>query len=124
MRFTPVRELLQRPAEGCHAVCKIAALVLSDGQLDMAEHELVIEFGRLGVVFRSLGEFVHDEQHYINVSFSSLLPKWLRNTLSAMVVDVGIIRVVLNCLIEALESLFGIALFHMDTGDLYQALGE
>ena len=48
----------------------------------------------------------------------------IRRTLTAVVVDIGIIRVVLDCLLETPESLSGITLFHVDASDFHQTLRE
>lgn len=45
-----------------------------------------------------------------------------QRALTTVVVDIGIIRVVLDRLLEAFERLFRIALFHVDASDLDQAL--
>ena len=45
-----------------------------------------------------------------------------QRALTTVVVDIGVIRVVFDRLLEALEGHFGIALFHVDASDLDQAL--
>ena len=62
--FTPFRERLQCLPEGSHTACNLAFLVLCNGELDVAEHELVIQESGLVVVRSCLLEVVHDEMYY------------------------------------------------------------
>lgn len=68
MRFAAIRECLEGPPEGRHAVRQVVRLVLRNRQLDMAEHKLVVQLGRLGVVISRFCELIHDEQHYSRFS--------------------------------------------------------
>jgi hypothetical protein len=43
-------------------------------------------------------------------------------TLTAVIIDVGVVGIVLDSLVEALKSHLGVTLFHMDAGDLDPAL--
>jgi len=62
--FTPFGERLQCLPEGSHTACNLALLVLCNGELDVTEHELVIQESGLVVVCSRLLEVVHDEVYY------------------------------------------------------------
>ena len=61
-----IGECLECAPERRHAVRKVPGLVLGNSELDVAEHELVVEFGRLGVVFCRIRKLVHDEQDCVH----------------------------------------------------------
>lgn len=63
-RLASVREGLESFAEGSHAVGKVSLLVLRDSELDVTENKLIIQVGRLAVVFCSILELVHDEKNW------------------------------------------------------------
>jgi hypothetical protein len=55
------RERLQGLPESSHTTCNLALLVLCNGELDVTEHELVIQVSGLAIVCSRLLEVVHDE---------------------------------------------------------------
>lgn len=102
-------------------------LVLRDRQLDMAEYKLIVELRRLSVVLSSVGEFTHNEEDcVIQIKVSKARMRTRANTskrtLAAVIVDIRIVRVLLDRIFEALERFFGIPLFHIYTGDLDETL--
>ena len=62
--LTSFREGLQGLPEGSHTACNLTLLVLCNGELDMAEHKLVIQESGLVIVCSCLLEVVHDEVHW------------------------------------------------------------
>ena len=61
--FASLGECLQGLPEGGHTIRNLAFLVLCNGELDVAEHELVVQEGGLAVVRSRLFEVVHDKVH-------------------------------------------------------------
>jgi len=107
VRLAPRWEIPQRPSEGRHARPDLASLVLRNGELDVAKNKLVVQLRRLCVVLRSLCVLAHDEMH-----------------LSTVVVDIRIVRVVLDRGFETLERLLGVSLLHVHARELDVALRQ
>lgn len=71
----------------------------------MAEHEARVQLRTLRIILRRLSELAHDEQH-----------------LSPMIIDIRVVRILLDGFLEAGEGLVGIALLHMHGSDLDEGL--
>jgi hypothetical protein len=117
-------EGFERPPEGRHAVRDVPGFILRNSQLNVREHELVVDFRGLGVVLGGLCKFAHDEENYNRRS--DILRRWdvISLTLATVVVDIRVIRIELDSFLEALERLRSIALLHMHTSYLHQTLCE
>ena len=61
--FASLGEGFQGLPEGGHTIRNLTFLVLCNGELDVAEHELVVQEDGLAVVRSSLFEVVHDKVH-------------------------------------------------------------
>lgn len=114
--FAPFRESLQSLPEGCHATRNLAFLVLRNGKLDVAEHELIVQESGFVVVCSRLLEVVHDEVYYLQSEWVAR-EKRMSQTLPTVIVDIGVIRVVLDSLLERLKRLLRVTLFHVHTCD-------
>ena len=62
-RFASLGECFQGLPEGGHANRNFAFLVLCNGELDVAKHELVVQEDGLAVVRSRFFEVVHDKVH-------------------------------------------------------------
>jgi hypothetical protein len=115
-RFAPFGESLQSLPEGCHAACNLALLVLRNGKLDVAEHELVVQESGFVIICSRLLKVVHDEVYCLQNEWVARRKRTSR-TLPTMIVDIRVIRVVLDGLLECLKRLLRVTLFHVHTRD-------
>jgi len=90
----------------------------------MRKYKLVVQLRRFGVVLSGLSELVHDKQNLkeeVNPTETKVV---FVRTLPTMIINIRIVRILLDSGIETLESFPGVPLLHMNTCYFDQTLCE